>query len=118
METNLEIPTTKSPREYLNAELHVYYGPSQKMLLYDFSVDICSGGLFLKTETPFSVNEELILSFILPVENKIVTCRAKVSWVNLKDEPRKPERPTGIGLQFIDLAPEYLEIIQSFIKHN
>jgi Tfp pilus assembly protein PilZ len=57
-----------------------------------------SGGLFLKTETPFSVNDRLVLSFTLPDVNKIVTCRAKVDWVNLKDEPRKPELPPGIGL--------------------
>ncbi len=118
METNSEIPTTKNPRKCLKSELHVYYGPSQKMLLCDFSIDMCSGGLFLKTETPFSVNERLLLSFSLPDENKIVTCRAKVAWVNLKDKPRKPELPPGIGLQFVDLAPEYLKSIQSFFKHN
>lgn len=116
METKLKIQTTKKPRKDLKSELHVYYGPSQKMLLCDFSVDMCDGGLFLKTETPFSVNEGLILSFNLPDGNKIVTCRAKVAWVNLKDQPRKPELPTGVGLQFVDLAPEYLKSIQSFLE--
>lgn len=118
METNSEIPKTENKRKCLKAELRVYHGPSQKMLLYGFSVDMSSGGLFLKTETPFSVNETVMLSFTLPDVNKIVNCRARVAWVNFKVEPRKHELPTGIGLQFIDLSTEYLKSIQSLLKHG
>jgi uncharacterized protein (TIGR02266 family) len=88
------------------------------MLLYEFSVDMSSGGLFLKTDALFSVNEQLILSFTLPDVNKIVTCKAKVAWVNSKDEPSKPALPAGIGIQFIDLSTEYLKSIQSLLEHN
>ncbi len=118
METNPEIPKTESPRTCMKAELRVYYGPSQKRVLYGFSVDMGSGGLFLKTETPFSVNEQVMLSFTLPDVNKVVNCSAKVAWVNLEDEPSKPELPTGIGLQFLDLSTEYLMSIQSLLKHD
>ena len=118
METNPEIPTTENPRKCMKAELRVYYGPSQKMVLYGFSVDMSSGGLFLKTETPFSVNETVLLSFTLPDVNKVVNCRAKVAWVNLEGEPRKPDLPTGIGLQFLDLSTEYLMSIQSLLNHD
>jgi len=102
----------------MKAELRVYYGPSQKMVLYGFSVDMSSGGLFLKTEIPFSVNETVLLSFTLPDVNKVVNCNAKVAWVNLKDEPRKSELPTGIGLQFLDLSTDYLMSIQSLLNHG
>jgi uncharacterized protein (TIGR02266 family) len=118
METNPEIPKTESTRECMKAELRVYYGPSQKRVLYGFSVDMSSGGLFLKTETPFSVNEQVMLSFTLPDVNKVVNCSAKVAWVNLEDGPSKPELPTGIGLQFLDLSTEYLMSIQSLLKHD
>jgi uncharacterized protein (TIGR02266 family) len=118
MGTNSERPTAEEPRELFKAELRVYHGPAQDMLLHGFSVDMSSGGLFLKTETPFSVDDSLVLSFTLPDVNKIVTCRAKVAWVNFKDEPRKPELPPGIGLRFVDPSPEYLESIQSLLKHN
>ncbi len=118
MVTSPEIPTTESPRKCMKAELRVYYGPSQKIVLYGFSVDMSSGGLFLKTETPFSVNETVLLSFTLPDVNKVVNCSAKVAWVNLEDEPRKPELPTGIGLQFLDLSTEYFMSIQSLLNHD
>lgn len=118
MESHSETPKTENPRKPLKAELRVYYGPSQKMLLYGFSVDMSSGGLFLKTDTPFSVNEKVMLSFTLPDANKVVNCSAKVAWVNLQDNPRKPELPTGIGLQFLDLSTEYLMSIESLLKHD
>ncbi len=91
MGTGSEMPKTENPRERLKAELRVYYGPSQKMLLYGFSVDMSGGGLFLKTEIPFAVDERLLLSFTLPGDSKPISSRAKVAWVNLKENPRKPD---------------------------
>ena len=102
----------------MKAELLVYYGPSQKIVLYGFSVDMSSGGLFLKTETLFSVDEKVMLSFKLPDADKVVNCSAKVAWVNMKDAPKKPDLPAGIGLQFLDLSTEYLLSIQSLLKHE
>ncbi|MCK4506910.1 MAG: PilZ domain-containing protein [Desulfuromonadales bacterium] len=118
MTTNPDIPTTEDQRTCLKAELRVYYGPSQKMVLYGFSVDMSSGGLFLKTETRFSIDERVMLSFTLPDVNKTINCRAKVAWVNSIEEPSKPELPPGIGLQFLDLSTEYLMSIQSLLKHD
>ncbi len=77
-----------------------------------------SGGLFLKTDILFHVDEKLLLSFTLPGESKIVTCRSKVAWVNLKDEPMKPELPPGIGIQFVDFPEEHSELIQNLLKYN
>lgn len=108
----------ESPRKSLKAELRVYYGTSQEKVLSGFSVDMSSGGLFLKTDASFSINQRVLLSFTLPDINKIVNCRAKVAWVNSKDEPKKPELPAGIGLQFLDLSEEYLNSIQSLLKHD
>ena len=118
MDTKPTTPATENFRKPLQAELRVYYGPSQKKVLYGFSVDMSSGGLFLKTEASFSVNEKVFLSFTLPDADKIVSCSAKVAWVNLKDEPKKPELPAGVGLQFLDLSTEYLQSIQSLLKHD
>ena len=109
--------TTENPRKHFKAELRVYHGPSQEIVLYGFSIDMSSGGLFLKTETPFSVNERVILSFTLSDVKKIVNCRAVVAWVNSKDEPRKPALPTGVGLQFLDLSTECLTLIQNLLKN-
>lgn len=118
MRTNPEKPATEHPREALKAELRVYYGKSQEKILYGFSVDMSCGGLFLKTETPFSVDEKVMLSFTLPDTKKIVNCVAKVAWVNSKDKPKKTELPPGIGLQFLDLSADYVMAIQSLLQHG
>ena len=65
METSSET-ITENPRKRFEAELRVYYGLSQERVLYGLSVDMSSGGLFLKTEASFSVNERVMLSFTLP----------------------------------------------------
>jgi uncharacterized protein (TIGR02266 family) len=118
METSSDLQPTEQPRKHLKAELRVYYGPSQNKILYGSSVDMSSGGLFLKTETLFTVNEKVILSFTLPDVKKVVNCSAKVAWVNLQNNPRKPEFPAGIGLQFLDLSIEYLKSIQNLLKDD
>lgn len=118
MQTKPATPTTDDLRKPLKAELRVYYGPSQTMVLCGFTVDMSSGGLFLKTETPFVVEDKVLLSFTLPDANKVINCSAKVAWVNLPDKPKKPELPAGVGLQFLDLSTEYLMSIQSLLKHD
>ena len=118
METKSATPTTEDLRKNLQAELRVYYGSSQTMVLYGFTVDMSSGGLFLKTETRFTVGDKVLLSFTLPDANKVVNCNAQVAWVNLQEEPKKPDLPAGVGLQFLDLSTEYLMSIQSLLQHG
>lgn len=118
METKTAKPTAEDLRKPLKAELRVYYGPSQTMVLYGFTVDMSSGGLFLKTETRFSVGDKVLLSFTLPDAKKVVNCNAQVAWVNLHEDPKKPELPAGVGLQFLDLSTEYLMSIQSLLQHD
>ena len=110
--------STEKPRKPLNAQLRIYYGPSQNRVLYGFSVDMSTGGLFLKTETPFSVNERVMLSFTLPEVKKVINCSAKVAWVNLAEQPSKPGLPAGVGLQFLNLSTEYLASIQSLLERD
>jgi uncharacterized protein (TIGR02266 family) len=110
--------TFENLRKPLMAELRVYFGASQEKVLYGFSVDMSTKGLFLKTTHEFSVNENVMLSFTLPDVNKIVNCKARVAWLNAKCDPPKPELPTGVGLQFLDLSEEYLQSILSLLRHD
>lgn len=117
MRTSPEMLEMGTPRKRLTAELRVYHGASHKMVLYSFSVDISSGGLYLKTEVPFSVDERLLLSLTLPGESEALSCRARVAWVNSKDNPSKPDLPQGVGVDFVGLSTESLEAIQTFLKY-
>jgi uncharacterized protein (TIGR02266 family) len=108
------MPLTQGVCKRLKSEMRVYYGPSPQSVLSDFSVDLSTGGLYLKTNIPLEIDDDLMLTFSLPgQEEKSVSCDARVAWVNQEENPLKPELPSGVGVQFIDLTPEDLASIAS-----
>jgi uncharacterized protein (TIGR02266 family) len=117
MGADSEMLQNDNARKRLTASLRVYYGPFQSMLLHSFSVNLSSGGLFFKTEIPFSVDERLLLSFTLPEDNEPISSRARVAWVNLQDNPRRPDLPHGIGIEFVGLPEDSLKSIQTLLKY-
>ena len=101
----------------LKAEIRVYYGDYQSKLLTGYSVDLNTGGIFLVTTCPFEVDDIVKLKFSIPGEGgKSVSCDARVAWINHEDKLLKPEYPTGVGLQFFDLALENLNSIVRFLE--
>jgi Tfp pilus assembly protein PilZ len=101
----------------LKAEIRVYYGDYQSKLLTGYSVDLSTGGIFLVTTCPFDVDDIVKLKFSMPGEGKkTVSCDARVAWINYEDKRLKPEYSTGVGLQFIGLAPEDLCSIVGFLE--
>jgi uncharacterized protein (TIGR02266 family) len=116
MQKNGEGLNVKCFNMRLEVELRVYYGPFQEKMLSDFSVDLGVGGLYLKTNFTFEVDEYLTLKFSLPgQEEQAVSCRARVAWVNPEKNQCKPKLPPGVGVQFINLTPEDLASIVSFL---
>ena len=101
----------------LKAEIRVYYGDCQSKLLTGYTVNLSTGGVFLVTTCPFDVDDIVKLKFSIPGEGgKTVSCDARVAWINHEDKWLKPEYPTGVGLQFVDLAPEDLCSIVGFLE--
>ena len=64
------------------------------------------------------IDENLTLRFTLPDEKGMVSCKARVAWVNQKEKPRKPELPPGMGIQFVELPLEDMKSIRRFLEHN
>ena len=114
MGIDIDMPLTQGICERLKSKMRAYYGPSLQTVLSDFSVDFSTGGLYLKTNIPLGVDDDLMLTFSLPgQEKKSVSCGARVAWVNQEENPLKPGLPSGVGVKFIDLAPEDLASIAS-----
>ena len=118
MKTSPEMTTAEPSGQRLTSQLRVYYGADQQKLLPGFSVDLSTGGLYLKTDIPLTVDESLRLQFSLPNHDKTLSCKARVAWVNPADRPRKPELPPGVGIQFVDLSLEDLKSLKRFLEHN
>ena len=100
----------------LKTELKVYYGSSRKKSLSGFSVDLSAGGIYFCTDNLLEIDEELTLTFSIPGdEKKAVSCKARVAWVNTKENQHKPDYPPGMGVEFLDLAQEDLDSLVNFI---
>ena len=117
MGIDIDIPLTQGACKRLKSEMRVYYGPPPQTVLSDFSVDLSTGGLYLKTKMPLGIDDDLTLTFSLPGQDeKAVSCGARVAWVNQEENPLKPELPSGVGVQFVDLAPEDLASVASCLE--
>ena len=117
MQLHDEVKPERRSSVRLKAEIRVYYGEYQSKLLTGYSIDLSSGGAFLITTCPFDVDDIVKLRFYMPGEGeKSVSCDARVAWINHEEKLLKPEYPTGVGLQFVDLAPEDLCSIVGFLE--
>lgn len=57
------------------------------------------GGLFIPTPKPYRLGEEVFVALVLPEETNRRPLAGKVVWLN---KVASMERPTGIGVQFIE----------------
>lgn len=102
----------------LKSQMRVYYGQSQDSILTGFSVDLSTGGLFLTTNFPLEIDENLSLIFSLPDSDRSISCKARVAWTNPEHSPRKPELPPGVGVQFVDMSLEDMKTLKLFLERN
>ena len=102
----------------LKAEIQVRFGSPDGALLSGFSIDISTGGLYLRTNFQLKIGDILILRFTLLGQDKEISCPSRVAWVNNQENPCNPELPPGVGLQFVDIPFEDAKAIGRFLKHN
>lgn len=75
--------------------------------LVGYTRDISTGGIFVETEQPPPKGSEVNLRFKLGPDSPILGARATVAYI-LPDE--------GMGLKFLDLAPEVHQAIEEFVS--
>jgi uncharacterized protein (TIGR02266 family) len=100
------------------ARLQVRYGVDQAEVLSNYSINLSTGGLFLETTSPFPEGTCLRAEFELPDCGTVVSCRARVAWVNHPDMIVRPHLDSGMGLQFIDMTMNDMDNIRQFIRGN
>lgn len=100
------------------ARLRVHYGHNPGDLISDYTINLSTGGLFLETTNILPVDTPLDVEFILPNSDKIIRCKSRVAWVNHPELIKSPQLPVGMGLQFIGLTLEQMDLIRQFIKEE
>jgi len=112
----LSVVDRSAPR--IMAQLKIHFGVEPQVLLTDYSINISTGGVFLKTDHPLPPDTPLSLEFFLPNLSSLVHCQGRVAWVNTLKNAKKPQLPPGMGVQFLDLSLEYMYAIREFIKQQ
>ena len=97
-------------------ELEVEVGLETEHNFYTgLTQDISSGGLFVATGLVYRVGDKLTVKFTLPGRSTPIVSDAEVRWIR---DPRamKTDSPEGVGLRFVDLAPEGRQAIAEFLE--
>lgn len=96
--------------------LAIFYGSGQRKLMTNYSVNMSTGGIFIETAEPMSVDTTLFVKFRLPVNGESISCKTKVAWTNEPGEIKSRDLPPGMGLRFLDLSLDRIHAIRGFIN--
>ncbi len=77
--------------------------------------NISIGGLFVETGELLQVNRILDVRFQLPERSAPLQCRARVAWVNHPEWLKKGDLPTGLGLEFVEMAAEDRSFLNEYM---
>jgi uncharacterized protein (TIGR02266 family) len=81
-----------------------------------FGENISEGGLFVATHSLREVGSRLTITFELPGSSRTLRVMAEVRWVRLYSE--SSDSPPGLGLSFVDLAPDDAAAITQFVRQR
>jgi uncharacterized protein (TIGR02266 family) len=78
--------------------------------------NVNSGGAFIETKELLPVDYRMQIQFELDEGTDLISCTARVAWVNHPEWIKCEKLPPGMGIQFIDLAEEDEKQIVDFIE--
>ena len=96
--------------------LLIHYSFNSSNSFSDYSIDLNSGGLFLETSNPNMFDAPFNIEFKLPTNWPAIQCKARPAWANEAKARKKPDLPTGVGIQFLDLPPNDMNAIRDYIN--
>jgi c-di-GMP-binding flagellar brake protein YcgR len=99
---------TGNRRKYPRASLATQIQCEESMSLA-FARDISLGGLFIETDQPMPVGSRITLRFNLDENDPIIVTSAEVTYQVGR---------MGVGVQFIDLSPEYQSRIGNYVEKS
>ena len=72
--------------------------------------------MFVATAQPAAIGRQLMLELSLPDSDGPMVLESRVRWVRRRRVAGRPDRPAGMGLQFVNLTTETSSIIGSFLQ--
>jgi uncharacterized protein (TIGR02266 family) len=78
--------------------------------------NISAGGLFIATNAIRRIGDRITLKFFLPGSTEPLAVETEVRWIRENSALNRIDGATGMGVRFVDLAPEAAHAIQQFIE--
>jgi uncharacterized protein (TIGR02266 family) len=107
--------TRTSPR--VEATFRVCYRSIDELLVA-YSSDLSKGGMFLQSERFLPVNAVLRVQLELEPGAADIPIICRVVYVRDEKTARAVGKPTGMGIEFLDLTNECLQLIEAFIAEK
>jgi uncharacterized protein (TIGR02266 family) len=109
----MPVSDPQNRRQFARVRLEVKVDLRSEDTFYTgFSENISEGGLFICTDSPFKIGDELEMTLSL-MGGPPTPHRAVVRW--LRPEEASGGLPAGIGVQFVDLDPATHQELQGFV---
>ncbi len=108
--------TLQKPEQRFKVRLAIFNGPYQDKLVKNYAVNVSTGGVFMETSNILPVDTLLVVEFMLPNKVTPITCRARVAWTNEPHCPKNASLPPGVGLQFLNLSLDDIQVIRDFLE--
>ena len=83
---------------------------------FDYSLDISTSGMFIRTLDPLRKGTELSFQFCLLPESTPVPIKGKVVWVQRLGNRKEEWRVPGFGIQFCSLEEDEYDFIASVLE--
>lgn len=100
------------------ARLRIRYGENAENLLTDYCINLSTGGIFIETSDCLPIDTILSIEFILPENERTISCKGRVAWLNESDSISDQKLPVGMGLQFLDISPDDMNAVGQYIKQE
>ena len=82
----------------------------------EYSQNLSMGGMFIRTTSPKPIGTIFDFELSLTDDFKLVQGIGEVLWVRETDDG--PERPSGMGVRFLDLSSESRRLIQRIVEEQ
>ena len=100
------------------ARLRISYGENPDKPFTDYSINLSTGGVFIETADYLPVDTRLNIEFLLSENERTISCKGRVAWVNHPELPVNPNLPAGMGLQFLDISLDDMNSVRQLIKNE
>jgi uncharacterized protein (TIGR02266 family) len=80
-----------------------------------YTRNISGGGIFVETDHPRPLNDQLTVGFRLPGVDHAFLVRCTVAWCQLRSTHAFP---AGMGLRFLNLTKAEVQMVSEFVRHH